>query len=329
MLKIGYEKLENWLVMAPMAGITDLPFRLLIKRLGAGLVTSEMVSATGLTRGDQRTRAYLRSDPSEKPLAVQIFGSDHEIMARATVKVVSAGANIVDINMGCPVKKVVKTGAGAALLRDISKAEKILKAVRKECLVPLTMKMRAGWSQDQQVATEYVRMAEDCGVDAITLHARYAIQGLSGRADWNLIREAKSVMSIPLIGNGDVYKAKHALEMKAETGCDGVMVGRGALGNPWIFQQARNLERGMKTRAPELKERRDLIMEHFRLMIGHGSGNEKWAARKMRGLLLWYTKGLPCSAGFRGAVGRIKDMDTLVSAMDGYFSELERSGFES
>lgn len=329
MLKIGSEKLNNWLIMAPMAGITDLPFRLLIKRLGAGLVTSEMVSATGLTRGDVRTRAYLRSDPSEKPLSVQIFGSDHEIMARAIVKVVSAGANIVDINMGCPVKKVVKTGAGAALLRDIRKAEKILRASRKKCPVPLTLKMRAGWSQDQQVVAEYIRMAEDCGVDAITLHARFAIQGFSGRADWNLIREAKKIMSIPLIGNGDVYQANHAMEMKTETGCEGVMVGRGALGNPWIFQQTMDLERGIEPREPELKERRDLIMEHFNLMINHGSGNEEWAARKMRGLLLWYTKGLPYSAGFRGAVGRIKDIDTLVSAMEKYFSELERSGFES
>ena len=329
MLKIGSEKLSSPLVMAPMAGISDLPFRLIAKKFGAGLVSSEMVSAMGLVKGAEKTRLYLRSDPVERPLSVQIFGSEPEIMAQAASMVVESGANIVDINMGCPVKKVVKTGAGAALLRDIKKAERIVKGVRKTCHVPLSVKIRAGWSQTENVAMEYARMVEDCGADGLILHARFASQGFSGDAEWNIISQAREIIDIPLIGNGDVFSAHDALEIRRKTGCDGVMIGRGALGNPWIFKQVREVENGLEPTVPKLEERRDIIMEHFRLLVAHCDGSEKRAARKMRGLLLWYTKGLPYSTDFRGSIGRINNIDTLVFNLDEYFLALKRDHIES
>lgn len=320
MLQIGSLKLKNSLIMAPLAGITNLPFRLMVKKSGAGLVTTEMVSAMGLVASKQKTFKYLQTDPQERPLAVQIFGSDHEVMARAADIVVEAGADIVDINMGCPAKKVLKTGSGGALLRSPEKVRQIVSAVRKAVSVPLTVKIRAGWTADDPVAVETARLIENCGADAVTVHPRFVKQGFTGNADWNIIAEVKQNIKIPVIGNGDVIKPSLALDMKNKTACDGVMIGRGAIGNPWIFRQILELEKGLPSREPELSERRALILEHFNqlsLIIG-----ENRAAKMMRGLLLWYTKGLPHSGRFRGTMTSIKDFDTLVSAMDQYFSFL-------
>ena len=321
MLQIGSLKLKNWLVLAPMAGITGLPFRLIVKKLGAGLVTTEMISAEGLIRGQKTTLSYLKSHPDERPLSVQIFGSKPEIMARAAGIVVKAGANIVDINMGCPVKKITKTGAGGALLSSPQKVKEIVTAVRRSCQVPLTVKIRAGWSTDKSVAVETARLIEDCGADAVTIHPRFVRQGFSGKADWNIIADVKEQLKIPVIGNGDVLDPSLALRMKGQTGCDGVMIGRGAIGNPWIFEQILDREGGRVIRQPGLHERRTLIMEHFRLLSV--SIGEYKAAKTMRGLLLWYTKGLPHSSSFRGLITRIKDWNTLISALDQYFSTLE------
>jgi nifR3 family TIM-barrel protein len=321
MLRIGPLKLENWLVMAPMAGITNLPFRLMVRELGAGLATTEMVSAMGLTMGKKKTIEYMESHSEEKPLAIQIFGSKPDIMARAAQMVVEAGADIVDINMGCPAKKVVKTGAGASLLRDIKKVAEIVSATRCACPVPLTAKIRAGWSHDQPPAHEIARVIEDCGADAITVHPRFASQGFSGRADWTIIAEVKQRVKIPVIGNGDVFEPSHALKMKSETGCDGVMIGRAAVGNPWIFKQVLHLNQGLPVPTPGLCDRRSLIMEHFRLLSG--SMGEHRAALKMRGLLLQYTKGLPHSSRFRGSITQIRDLKSLISTMDNYFSALK------
>ncbi|MBW1703657.1 MAG: tRNA dihydrouridine synthase DusB [Deltaproteobacteria bacterium] len=321
MLQIGSLKMKNSLIMAPLAGITNLPFRLMVKKLGAGLVTTEMVSAMGLAGSKKKTFNYLRSDPAERPLAVQIFGSDPETMARAAEIVVGAGADIVDINMGCPAKKVLKTGSGGALLRSPEKKKQIVSAVRRAINVPLTVKIRAGWTADEPVAVETARLIEDCGADAVTIHPRFVKQGFTGNADWSIIEEVKQHVMIPVIGNGDVFKPSLALDMKEQTGCDGVMIGRGAIGNPWIFRQILESEKGLTPREPELSERRALIMEHFSylsLAIG-----ENRAAKMMRGLLLWYTKGLPHSSRFRGTMTSIKNLDTLVSALDQYFSFLE------
>ena len=307
--------------MAPMAGITNLPFRLMVKKLGAAMVTTEMISAIGLIRGQEKTLNYLKTHPDEKPLAIQIFGSESEVMARAAEVVVEAGANIVDINMGCPVKKVIKTGAGGALLRTPQKVKEIVSTVRRACPAPLTVKIRAGWAADEPVAVETARIIEDCGADAITVHPRFVKQGFSGNADWTIIAEVKEQLKIPVIGNGDVFKPSFALQMKRQTGCDGVMIGRGAIGNPWIFRQILEMENGLSVHQPELYERKKLITEHFRLLsLTMGATR---AAKTMRGLLLWHTKGLPHSSRFRESISRIKDWDTLISALDHYFCTLE------
>ena len=325
MLRIGSLKLDNRLIMAPMAGISNLPFRLMVKKLGAGLVTTEMISAMGLSLGKKKTFDYLKSHPDEKPLAVQIFGSQPNMMARAAQIVVEAGADLVDINMGCPVKKVAKTGAGASLLRESKKVADLVSAVRLACSIPLTVKIRTGWSPDQPVACEIARVVEDCGADAITVHPRFASQGFSGRADWTLIGMVKERVKIPVIGNGDVLEPSHALKMRAETGCDGVMIGRGAVGNPWIFAQTLRLIEGLPVQRPDLIERKSHIMEHFSLLSGHMG--EQRASLAMRGLLLRYTKGLPHSSRFRGSITGIRDLESLTSTMDNFFSSLRDEDF--
>lgn len=324
MLKIGNIELKNNLILAPMAGITNLPFRLLVKRMGAGLVYSEMVSSMGLSLNHKKTMGYLKSDPAEKPLAVQIFGARPEIMAKAAQMVIENGADIVDINMGCPVKKVTKTGSGAALLKDLKTAEKIISSVRMACTVPLTVKIRSGWSGDRIIASDIARVVEACGADALTIHARTAVQGYSGSADWEIISRVKENVNIPVIGNGDVRDARDVFGMVEQTGCDGVMIGRAAAKNPWIFKQAIELENGNPAYEPDLSERRALIMEHYSHLSK--SMGDKRAILCMRGLLLRYTKGLPDSSRFREAFSRMKDFKSLVTAMDGYFRILEEKG---
>jgi nifR3 family TIM-barrel protein len=304
-----------------MAGITNLPFRLIVKKLGAAMVTTEMISAMGLIRGQKKTLNYLKTHPDEKPLAIQIFGSQSEVMARAAEVVVEAGANVVDINMGCPVKKVIKTGAGGALLRTPQKVKEIVSTVRKACPGPLTVKIRAGWAADEPIAVETARIIEDCGADAITVHPRFVKQRFAGTADWSIINEVKEQLKIPVIGNGDVFKPSFALQMKRQTGCDGVMIGRGAIGNPWIFRQILEMENGLSVHQPELHERKKVIMEHFRLLSL--TLDDIRAVKTMRGLLLWYTKGLPNSSRFRESINRIKDRKTLISLLDHYFATLE------
>lgn len=321
MLRIGNLQLDNWLVMAPMAGITSLPFRRTVRRLGAGLVTTEMVSADGLARGHAKTLRYLKTHADEKPLSVQLFGADPQTMATAAVIAVEAGADALDINVGCPVRKVVKTGAGGALLKNLPRLARVVAAVRKDCRCPLTVKMRAGWSPAEANCSEVVRILEGCGVDAITVHARFVTQGFSGKADWNIISQIKASSRIPVIGNGDVFTPHQALELRRTTACDGVMIGRGSVGNPWIFRQALDLEKGLPIRYPSLEERKALILDQFRLMT-HAM-DEIHAAKVMRGLLLWYTRGMPRASAFRARMTGIRDFPSLVETMDAYFGDLE------
>jgi len=320
MLKIGNIELNNRLLLAPMAGVTNLPFRLMIRGMGADLVFSEMISAMGLTLNVARTILLLKSHPSERPLAVQIFGSRPDVMARAACMVAEQGADIVDINMGCPVKKVTKTGAGASLMRDPKMVQDIVSAVRLACALPLTVKIRSGWSPDQPSAAEIAHILEECGVDAITVHPRFATQGYSGKADWDLISRIKERSKIPVIGNGDINSPSDALRMEKETGCDGLMIGRAAVRNPWIFRQIAQMEKGLPVHDPDISERRSLIMEHYNFLSG--VMEEHRAALRMRGLLLSYTKGLPGSGRFRDRFTKIKDVHSLISSMDDYFNSL-------
>jgi len=321
MLQIASLRIENDLILAPMAGYTNLGFRLTLKKLGAGLVTTEMVSAMGLTLNHDKTLGYLKSHADEKPLAVQIFGSEPAIMARASEIAAERGADVIDINMGCPVRKVVKTGAGAALLKDTNRIAAVLHAVRKSCPLPLTVKIRAGWSPSDPMACAAAHIAEDCGADGITIHARFATQNYSTPSDWSWIRKVKEAVRIPVIGNGDVFDGPAALRMKEETGCDGVMIGRGAVRNPWLFRQIERLEQGLPDAEPGLADRRAFVKDHYRFLCE--SMSEKSAAFTMRGILIAFTKGLPGSSRLRANIGRIVNKETLFATTNEYFSGLE------
>jgi nifR3 family TIM-barrel protein len=287
--------------------------------MGVGCVFTEMVSSMGLTLRHKKTLSYLKTHPDEKPLSVQIFGSQPEVMATAAQMAVQGGADMVDINMGCPVKKVVKTGAGAALLRDLNKADRVISSVRRACSVPLTVKIRTGWSPGAPVALEIARVIETCGADAVTVHPRYATESFSSPADWQWIKRIKEHVRIPVIGNGDVTEPSLAFRMMQETGCDGVMIGRAAIRNPWIFRQIERIEQGLPPLRVSPSARKSFILDHFTLLCE--TMEESRAAQAIRGLLLAFSKGLPRSSQFRENIGMIKDATALVSAMDDYFIE--------
>ena len=326
MLTIGTLNLKNWLIMAPMSGKTNLPFRLIVKKMGAGLVITEMISAVGLSRGQAKTHAYLDSHPAERPVAAQLFASEPDVMATSARIVAEKGMDIIDINMGCPVKKVIKTGSGAVLMRNPKKVAKIISAVRQSTSLPLTVKIRAGWSPEEANALEIARIIEDSGADGISIHPRFASQGFSGKADWTLIARIKKALKIPVIGNGDIIKPSLALKMRSETSCDGVMIGRAALTNPWIFKQALDLEaKGIYT-MPGLDDRHHIIMEHYSLLIKYLGENK--ATNIMRGLLLLYTKRLPSRRFLKGFISQIDGRDKLVSIVNEYFGYI-REGMAS
>jgi len=322
MFKIGKVKLDNKLILAPMAGITNLPFRLIAKDEGCGLVFSEMVSAIALVRQGKKTRDLLRSDPYEKPLAVQLFGSEPQIMAEAAIIVEGFGADILDINMGCPAKKVVSTGSGSALLKDPLKIKALIEAVRKAVTIPFTIKIRSGWDVRTLNYLEIGRIAEECGVDAVTLHSRTTAQGFGGRSDWHHIAELKNAMKIPVIGNGDIKTPEDAKRMLDETKCDGVMIGRGALGNPWIFSRTLcYIEEGTIQKPPSEREILATIKRHIEMLADFMG--EKWAVREFRKHISWYTKGLPHSTDFRKTAIHIDSMEELLDETEAYFETLE------
>jgi tRNA-dihydrouridine synthase B len=316
--------LRNWLVMAPMSGKTNLPFRLIAREMGAGLVSTEMISAAGLSRGQAKTYAYVATHPDERPVAAQLFGSETDAMAVSARIIADKGIDVVDINMGCPAKKVVKTGSGAALMRDPQKTAKILTAVRRSIPVPLTVKIRAGWSPQEANALEIARVIEGCGADGISIHPRFASQGFCGKADWTLIRRMKETLKIPVIGNGDVDAPSLALQMRSETKCDGVMIGRAALSNPWIFKQTLELEQRGNFASPGLHDRQRLIGRHYELLIGYMG--EKRATQVMRGLLLLYTRGLPNRGFLKGLVSELDGKERFFATVDAYFGRMQEEG---
>jgi tRNA-dihydrouridine synthase B len=320
MLTLGTLKLENWLVLAPMSGRTNLPFRLIAKKWGAGLVITEMISAAGLWRGQERTHAYFKSHPDERPVSVQLFGSEPEAMVMSVGIATEKGMDGVDINMGCPARKVIKSGAGAALMRDPQKAGKLISRLRRTTPLPLTVKIRAGWSPAEANALNIARIAEDNGADGIFVHPRFANQGFSGKADWTVIEEVKRALKIPVIGSGDVTEPALALQMRSFTNCDGVMIGRAALSSPWIFKQVLEMERTGYFTIPSLEERYRVVTDHYFLLLEHLG--EKRATDIMRGFLLWYTKSLPNRSFIKGVISEINEKERFIAVVDEYFGSI-------
>jgi len=310
-MHIGSLTIPGRIVFAPLAGISNLPMRLLAKEAGCALVYSEMISACGLVNRSIKTRRLMDSVPAEKPLAVQLFGADPASVAEGARLAEAAGADIVDINFGCAVKKVVKTGAGAALMRTPERAAALLRAVRAAIRVPLTIKLRSGWEPSGNQALEIARIAEDCGVDAMALHPRGARQGFGGRADWSLIARLKRASRLPVIGNGDITCAADAMRLLHETGCDAVMIGRAAIGNPFIFEE---ILAGLEGRAsaPRSHSRQLAVMRRYVRDSVRCLG-EKQACLMLRSRLGWFSKGMPASSHFREA---IKHLATQAEALD-------------
>jgi tRNA-dihydrouridine synthase B len=321
-MKIGNLQLSSNLILAPMSGITDFPFRRLAKEKGCGLVFTEMVSAEGLLR---KRESLLKINREEHPLSVQLSGSDLGILAHAAEIAEALGADVIDINMGCPGRQVVETGAGVALMRFPEKVGRIITEVRRKVKVPLTIKIRSGWDREHVNAVEISKIAEDCGCDAISLHPRTKVQGFCGRADWNLIGEVKRAVRIPIIGNGDVTTPFLVKRIMEETECEGVMIGRGALGNPWIFNAGNSDFSGERsTIFPSLEERQSMIEYHFLLL--RDFYGEKGAMKEIRRHVAWYTKGLPFSASFRSSLLGMREKGVLVEAITFYFDFIKRRG---
>ena len=315
-LKIGSLLLDNNLMLAPMAGITNLPMRLISRTEGAALCFTEMVSVNGLVRDGKKTFEIIRSAPGDRPLGIQIFGDDPALMAEGA-RLVAAHGDLIDINMGCPVRKVVAGGAGSALLREPAKAAAIIRAVRQATPLPLTIKIRSGWDAGTEHYREIGRIAEEEGCDAVTLHPRSRSQMFEGKADWSCIRALKEAIRLPVLGSGDLFTPRDVLAMLDQTGCDGVMVARGALGNPWIFRETLDLLAGREPRSPDLPEREAVILRHLELFIE--MYGEQVALREMRKHLCWYARGLPGAARFRDMVNRLQSGSDLTSAVKDYF----------
>ena len=321
-MKLGSLYLRSNLVLAPLSGITDYPFRRLAREMGCGLVFTEMVSAEGLLR---KGKSFLRIGKDEHPVSAQLFGSNPEILAEAAQIAESMGADAIDINMGCPAKQVVETGAGVDLMRFPEKVKGILNTVRREVKGPLTIKIRSGWDGEHINAVEISKIAEDCGADAVSIHARTKIQGFRGRADWDLIGELKKTIGIPVFGNGDVTTPLLAKKMLEETGCDGVMIGRGALGNPWIFRLNNFIpSEGEPVIRSSLEERKDMIHYHFLQTQAHYG--EQGAVKVIRKHVYWYTKGLPCCASFHSKLSGLREKEALFETITSYFDFIKRRG---
>lgn len=318
-MKIGSLQLDSNIILAPMAGISDLPYRLIMKRYGAGLVFTEMVSANGLFFHGAATHDLLRSAAEERPLGIQLFGESADRLA-AAARQVSLGGDLIDINLGCPVRKVIRSGAGSALLTDPPKVGQLLAAVRRATHLPLTIKLRSGWDQTRLNFIEIAHIAVEEGVDAITLHPRTRCQGFAGQANWDHIRQLKQNVSVPVIGSGDLFTADDIKTMFTETGCDAIMIGRGGYGNPWLIQQGLDRMAGRPVRPPAVEERYRVASEHLELFLNlFGAGKTLGHMRKH---LCWYVRGLENSAAFRSRINSVRTIAELRAELESFFCDL-------
>ncbi|OUP00027.1 tRNA dihydrouridine synthase DusB [Drancourtella sp. An210] len=309
-LKIGNVELENRYILAPMAGVTDLPFRLLCKEQGAGLLCMEMVSAKAILYKNRNTKSLLEIHPKERPVSLQLFGSDPDIMSEIAKQIEELPFAILDINMGCPVPKIVKNGEGSALMRKPALVHEIVSKVAKAIEKPVTVKIRKGFDDDSVNAVEIARIIEDAGAAAVAVHGRTREQYYSGKADWDIIRQVKEAVSIPVIGNGDVSSGEDAERMVSETGCDGIMVGRAVQGNPWIFQELIHYEEtGEKLARPSVTEVREMMLRHAKLQME--CKGDYTAIREMRKHVAWYTAGFPNSARLRAEINQVESYEEL------------------
>jgi nifR3 family TIM-barrel protein len=328
-MQIGPHSFSGRYFLAPLAGVSDRPFRAICRAMGASFAYTEMVSAHGLVHGTLQTGSYLDRDPEEVPFAVQIFAAEPEVLARGAEVAVRAGAGIIDVNMACPVKKVCGTGAGAALAREPARVEAAVAAVRAAVRVPVTVKIRAGWDDAGVNCVEVARAAEAGGAAAVALHGRTRAQGYAGRARWDLVRAVKEAVAVPVLGSGDVWTADDALRMRAETGCDAVLVARGACGNPWIFRELRAAERGLpRPPPPSRDEWAATVLEHVRRQVEHrlrqprgedAAAAERHAVRELRRHLLWYTRGRRGGIHFRRDAARLVTAGDVARALDLHF----------
>ena len=320
-MKIGNVEIENNIFLAPMAGITDLPFRLMCKKYGAGLVYTEMVSSKALFYGDEKTKKLLLSEKKEKPLAVQIFGSDVEAI-KYSVRYLNDFADIIDINMGCPAPKVVKNGDGSKLLLNLDFVKAIVEGAVSEAKIPITVKMRIGWDSEHIVALEAAKIIEDAGASAIAVHGRTRSQFYSGTADWNIIKQIKDNAKIPIIGNGDIRTPQDAKRMLEQTNVDAIMIGRATLGNPWIFREVlQYLKTGELISGPTPEERLDTIKEHIRNEIA--IKGEDIAIKEMRKHIAGYTKNLKDASMLRDRVNHLDTEKEVIQCLEDYFNEIK------
>lgn len=316
-MKIGNVQLDNEVFLSPMAGVTDLPFRTICKEKGCGMLYTEMINAKALCYDDENTKKMLRMEKDEHPVAVQIFGSDPEFMGKAAVIMNEYPNEILDINMGCPAPKVIKNGDGSALMRNPKLAAEVLSSVVKNSNKPVTLKIRKGWDDDSVNAVEIAKIAEECGISALAIHGRTREQFYSGKADWDIIAEIKQAINIPVIGNGDVFEVQDAVNMLEKTKCDAIMIGRGAQGNPWIFNRINHyMKTGEILPEPTLEEKITTAINHMNLAVAeHG---DYVAVREMRKHIGWYLKGLKNSAKYRDQINKITDYKEVIAMLEEY-----------
>lgn len=314
-MKIGNVEIENSLALGPMAGVTDLPFRLLCKEQGCGILYSEMVSAKAILYKNKNTDVLLNIDKREHPVGIQLFGSDPDIMAEIGSRVAEGNCDFIDINMGCPVPKIVNNHEGSYLLTQPKLVEEILTKMVKAINKPVTVKIRKGFKDGESQAVEIAKIAESCGVAAVAVHGRTREQYYSGKADWDIIKAVKEAVQIPVIGNGDIFSPQDAKAMKEYTGCDGLMVGRAARGNPWIFKEINEyLKTGIVPEKPSAEEVKNMILKHASMLIEYKG--EYTAVREMRKHIAWYTQGLPHSAELRRRCNEIVSWESLKEVIE-------------